>query len=85
MHPELSAALEAARDGGDLLPASHENLVEQLDGSDDPVDEASVRFLVNEGHWRELNNRFFKKLAFVTSGLRGSAELEACGMVAGNR
>jgi phosphoglucomutase len=71
MHSDLSAALEAARAAGDLLPASHENLVEYLDGSDDPVAEASVRFLVNEGHWRELNNRFFKKLAFGTGGLRG--------------
>lgn len=71
MNPDLSTKLEEARAAGDLLESSFGHIVEYLGSSDDPVAAASVAFLADEGHWRELNNRFFKKLAFGTGGLRG--------------
>jgi len=36
-----------------------------------PVAEASVRELIDSGAWQELNDRFYKTLAFGTGGLRG--------------
>ncbi len=71
MNPDLSAKLEAARAAGDLLESSHANLCEYLAGSGDPIAEATVSDLADRGHWKELNNRFFKRLAFGTGGLRG--------------
>ncbi len=71
MNPALSAKLEAALAAGDLLQSSHDNLSELLRSSDSPIYEASVEWLADEGRWTELNNRFFKKLAFGTGGLRG--------------
>ncbi len=71
MNPSLSAKLEAAVAAGELLQSSFDNLSELFAGSVNPVYEASVEWLANEGHWKEVNNRFFKKLAFGTGGLRG--------------
>lgn len=71
MNPELFAKLEAARAAGNLLPGSRDNIVELLGASDKPVYEASVAELAERKEWDELNNRFFKKLAFGTGGLRG--------------
>lgn len=70
MNSELSDRLQSALDSGDLLSSSHENIVELL-SSGNPVYEASVAELAEAGEWKELNNRFFKKLAFGTGGLRG--------------
>jgi len=71
MNPALSAQLAAAVAAGTLRQSSLDNLSELLAGSDNPVYEASVAWLAEGGHWKELNNRFFKKLAFGTGGLRG--------------
>lgn len=71
MNSDLSATLDAALASGDLLRSSHENIVGFLGSSANPIYEASVAWLADEGHWKELNNRFFKKLAFGTGGLRG--------------
>ncbi len=62
--------LDAALDRGDLLASSHDNIRELLDASSNPVDEASVTELAAAGEWSELNDRFFRKLAFGTGGLR---------------
>ena len=67
MNPSLSAKLEAAVAAGELLQSSFDNLSELFAGSVNPVYEASVEWLANEGHWKEVNNRFFKKLAFVSA------------------
>jgi phosphoglucomutase len=61
---------DAAR-SGKLLDSSRTNILELTGGSSDRVVHASVEELVNAGQWTELNDRFFKKLAFGTSGLRG--------------
>ncbi|NRB74283.1 MAG: phospho-sugar mutase [Verrucomicrobiales bacterium] len=71
MNAELSAQLDAALASKDLLRSSFDNIHELLGSSDNPVYEAAVSELANDGQWAELNNRFFKKLAFGTGGLRG--------------
>lgn len=70
MNSELSGQLEQALAEGELLQSSHENIIELL-SSENPIYEASVAELASAGEWKELNNRFFKKLAFGTGGLRG--------------
>ncbi|NNE90061.1 MAG: phospho-sugar mutase [Verrucomicrobiales bacterium] len=71
MNSDLSNSLEFARDEGDLTPDSFQNISDLLSNSTDPVNEASVAELAENGEWKELNNRFFKTLAFGTGGLRG--------------
>jgi phosphoglucomutase len=63
--------LFAAVDSSPLLPESKKNLKDYLGGSSNPVDHASVRELVETKQWNELDDRFFKTLAFGTGGLRG--------------
>lgn len=70
MKSELSGQLDDALSRGDLLQSSHENIAELL-ASGNPTYEAAVAELASAGEWKELNNRFFKKLAFGTGGLRG--------------
>ncbi|MCB1062442.1 MAG: phospho-sugar mutase [Verrucomicrobiae bacterium] len=70
MKSDLSTLLDAARERGDLLASSHENIRELLEASSNPIDEASVTELAEAGEWSELNDRFFRKLAFGTGGLR---------------
>ncbi len=67
----LGATLSDAVKAGKLLESSRTNIQELLDGSSNPAFPASVQELAEGGHWEELNDRFFKKLAFGTSGLRG--------------
>lgn len=68
---ELKSAVATARSSGLLLDSSAANLLELSAGSSDPVVHSSIAELVNAAQWTELNDRFFKKLAFGTSGLRG--------------
>lgn len=70
MNSDLLSKLNAAVEAGELLSDSLGNITEFLE-SDNPVYEASVSELAEAGEWKELNNRFFKKLAFGTGGLRG--------------
>lgn len=71
MNSELTAKLDSALSNGDLLQSSYDNIQELLDGSANERYESSVSELAEAGEWKELNNRFFKKLAFGTGGLRG--------------
>ncbi len=68
---ELSALLAKAAAAGQLLDSSLQNINELLAGSPNAVELASLEELASGGYWTELNDRFFKKLAFGTSGLRG--------------
>ncbi|RFC50913.1 MAG: phosphoglucomutase [Verrucomicrobia bacterium] len=68
---ELKSAVATARSSGLLLDSSAANLLELSAGSSDPVVHSSIAELVSTAQWTELNDRFFKKLAFGTSGLRG--------------
>ncbi|CAN5441645.1 phosphoglucomutase [soil metagenome] len=67
----LLKSINQAESDGHLLPESADNLAELLGSSTREVDRLSVRELIDAGRWDELNFRFFKKLSFGTSGLRG--------------
>ena len=67
----LSTRIEAAVSAGHLLESSARNILQLLARSSSPVDERSVTELVEANAWDELNDRFFKTLAFGTGGLRG--------------
>jgi len=67
----LSSALKAAVASGQLLNQSLQNILELLGGASTPLYLSSVAELVSDGQWKELDDRFFKKLSFGTSGLRG--------------
>ncbi|WP_411827332.1 phospho-sugar mutase [Luteolibacter sp. AS25] len=64
---ELSAAVES----GLLLPAAKENIEALLAGAASSLPMNSVKELLQEKNFSELNDRFFKTLAFGTGGLRG--------------
>ena len=66
----ISSVKQAAAEGR-LLPESAENIISLLSRSSSPVYPAAVQELVDAGNWAELDNRFFRTLAFGTGGLRG--------------
>lgn len=68
---ELISILEQAVTEGKLLAASLENIRLLMSGTKDPVVSAAIGELVEKSEWTELNNRFYKTLAFGTGGLRG--------------
>jgi phosphoglucomutase len=68
---DLTANIQAAAVNGQLLESSAKNLVALLAKTSSPLDEAAIRELVDAGDWKELDNRFFRTLAFGTGGLRG--------------
>ena len=68
---DLRARIESAASAGQLLPSSAQNILSMLDRSASPIVEQSITELVEGGQWAELNDRFFKTIAFGTGGLRG--------------
>ncbi len=70
MNALIESIRQAAKDG-ELLPSSQDNVLALLSGSTSPVYEAAIRELVEAKNWKELDNRFFRTLAFGTGGLRG--------------
>lgn len=71
MNFQLLSALQNAVKGGELLPAAFNNIQHLLEGSISSLEERVVQELVDRKEWKELNDRFFKTLAFGTGGLRG--------------
>ena len=68
----LLSQIDAAAREGKLLPASAKNIAALLASSPaGGLYEQSVAELADGGHWDELNDRFFRTLAFGTGGLRG--------------
>ena len=67
----LTECIQAAVTAGHLLDSSARNILQLLARSSSRVDEQSVTELIDAGAWSELNDRFFKTLAFGTGGLRG--------------
>lgn len=66
--------LNKAVEAGSVLPSSLDNIKLLLEGSvgeSAEVARLSLKELVAAGQWSELNDRFFKTLAFGTGGLRG--------------
>lgn len=68
---EILPAVEAAARAGKLRESSAKNIATLLQGSEDHVVVASVGELVAGEQWGELDDRFFRTLAFGTGGLRG--------------
>ncbi|MES2924372.1 MAG: phospho-sugar mutase [Verrucomicrobiota bacterium] len=67
----ITDPLAAAVANGDLLESAKSNITALLDGTTSAVAPLAVQELVDAGAWEELNDRFFKTLAFGTGGLRG--------------
>lgn len=67
----LDSLIQQAGADGKLLPESAKNIHGLLAKSSSPIDRASIEELAAAGNWAELNNRFFRTLAFGTGGLRG--------------
>ena len=68
---QLIDQVQAAAREGKLLPESAQNIAAMLGGSAPALYRESVGELVAGNHWDELNDRFFRTLAFGTGGLRG--------------
>jgi len=68
---DLTSILNNAVESGALRESARANITALLDGSDLPLYAGSVRELAQAGAWEELNDRFYKTLAFGTGGLRG--------------
>lgn len=67
----LDESLMNAVKEGKLLESSRTNIRLLLDGTKSPIAREAVEELVAAGEWQELNDRFYKTLAFGTGGLRG--------------
>lgn len=68
---DLISSIQTAAASGKLLESSAKNILSMLETSASPIDEASIRELAESDNWKELDNRFFRQLAFGTGGLRG--------------
>ena len=68
---DIDHLLKKAAADGSLLDSSCENITAFLSGTTSEIAESAVRELIDAGEWQELNDRFYKKLAFGTGGLRG--------------
>jgi phosphoglucomutase len=68
---DLSTSLQTAVQSGLLLASSAKNIGQLLARSSSPTYEQSIAELVETQAWDELNDRFYKTLAFGTGGLRG--------------
>ena len=68
---DLNERLNSAVQSGDLLESSRANITTFLKANSKPLYIASVEELAISENWEELNDRFYKQLAFGTGGLRG--------------
>lgn len=68
---EITSSLQVAVDDGKLLADAKTNIESLIAGSTGDMAAKAVTELVEKGEWQELNDRFFKTLAFGTGGLRG--------------
>lgn len=68
---DIQCTIEKAVSSKLLLQSSSDNIKALLAGSTSSITELAITELVNDEAWQELNDRFFKTLAFGTGGLRG--------------
>ncbi len=68
---DLTSPILKAVQSGYLLESSARNLQRMLASSSDEIVRASIAELLEKSAWQELNDRFFRTLAFGTGGLRG--------------
>lgn len=68
----LDESLMNAVKEGKLLESSRTNIRLLLDGTKSPIAREAVEELAAAGEWQELNDRFYKTLAFGTGGAAGT-------------
>lgn len=68
---DLKTKLETAAAEGLLLESSVANVMSFLDKASSGVVRDSITELVEKNQWDEINDRFYRTLAFGTGGLRG--------------
>src|SRR5271165_6422701 len=68
---DLCEILEQAVSEDRLLATSFANILQLLSRANNPLYSATIEELAENSAWTELNDRFFKTLAFGTGGLRG--------------
>src|SRR6266852_4882852 len=68
---DLREILEHSVQEDRLLASTVANILHLLSGGNNPVYRAAIDELAENEDWTELNDRFFKALAFGTGGLRG--------------
>ncbi|MEP6602797.1 MAG: phospho-sugar mutase [Spartobacteria bacterium] len=71
--PDILSKIDNARDRGDLLESTATNIRALLAGAGSDLYGRVVAELIAADAWPELNDRFYKTLAFGTGGLRGRA------------
>lgn len=69
----IQSKIDAAAASGQLLESSASNLRASLASGPSEIAVASITELVESADWPELDNRFFRTLAFGTGGLRGKS------------
>jgi phosphoglucomutase len=68
---ETLTAIDRAVMERKLLESSAANIRRTLEGTNSPIAAQSVAELCEAGEWTELNDRFYRALAFGTGGIRG--------------
>ena len=68
---EKAAAIESAVAAENLLGSSATNIRRTLENTASPIAAQSIGELIEAGRWTELNDRFYRSLAFGTGGIRG--------------
>jgi len=68
---DLESRLETARNAGQLRESTVANILALIAGSKSPLYRAVIVELLDRAEWAELDDRFFRTLAFGTGGLRG--------------
>ena len=68
---EVLPAIDRAVSEGKLLASSAVNIRRTLESAKSPIATQSVTELTEAGEWTELNDRFYRSLAFGTGGIRG--------------
>ncbi|HEX8898113.1 MAG TPA: phospho-sugar mutase, partial [Chthoniobacterales bacterium] len=68
---DLQTRLEAGRKAGQLRDSTVANIQKLVGGSKLPLYRDVIGELLDRQEWAELNDRFFRTLAFGTGGLRG--------------
>src|SRR5215467_11571525 len=68
---ELNSKIDRTVADGQLLESTAKNIRTLLEAAPSDLYSRAIDELVNAGEWSELNDRFYRTLAFGTGGLRG--------------
>src|SRR5206468_11174176 len=69
--PSLLEQIDGARSDGELRADAADNIRRTLSGEEGEFAARVIAELSQANEWEELNDRFYKTLAFGTGGLRG--------------